>query len=158
MLSVSEGKDPPKPSRIMPIFCYSGRVKNRIDSNRKAWWIQTMQPSLRVAMEIWFNQILFQLWTINRACWLPDTRLRHEKEMTAFHRRHSVSLKLTMSLKAPCLTVWKHLNKTIRVHLLKWYNMHPEWWTALTPSNLSLIHQMRVKRCLKRTFLLDRMM
>lgn len=40
---------------------YSGRVKDRINSKRRAWWIQTIQPSLRVAMEIWFHRILFQL-------------------------------------------------------------------------------------------------
>lgn len=60
--------------------------------------------------------------------------------MTAFHKRHSVSLKLTMSLKASWLTVWRRLNKTrIRVHLLKWYNMQPGWLNC--PSSFKSISE-----------------
>lgn len=130
--SVSDtGSSKAQQNQAWSTFCYSERVKDRIVSTRKAWWIQTIQPSPRVAMEIWLHQILFRLYNNKQrvlACRHEASKtVRHEKEMMDFHRRHSVSLKLTISLKASWLTVWRHLNKTrIRVHLLK-CNMYLEW-------------------------------
>lgn len=77
----------------MPGFCYSGGVKDRTDSNQKAWWIQTIQPSLPVAMEIDFIEFCFNFEQYTDRVGSQTRGFRREKETTALHGRPSVSLK-----------------------------------------------------------------